>query len=233
MAERPVFLPMNDGDLLVKTIKVSFEWFPGLAISQKQKSIASLHEAAISGGLCKKPLEISSKSDVATGVALSAFNLCATLPRSGRSFSVETAFQSSKVFENGGAYRDLLHASSREAKRDPRIRESGRLVSFEFFGRSWPLEPKTAFYDWLYINTLSKNPQLMDEVMLYDGFTDIEFNPEKSVNCQAYSLALFKALRARNFLKDALLSKEAFLELAGYKVVSNARENTQIQRYLI
>lgn len=233
MAERPVFLPMNDGDLLVKTIKLEFTWFPGLATSQKQKSIASLHEAAVARGLCKNPLEISSKSGIATGVALSAFNLGATLPKSGRPFSVETAFQSSKVFESGGAYRDLLHASSHEAKKDPRLRNSGRLVSFDFFGTSWALEPRTAFYDWLYINTLTKNPELMNDVMPYDGFTDIEFNPEKSINCQAYSLALFKALRARNLLDDALSSKAAFIEYAGYKVVSNAREDTHAQKYLI
>lgn len=233
MAERPVFLPMNHGDLFVKTVKVEFQWFPGLAISQKQKSIASLHEAAINKGLCTDPIEISSRSSVGTGVALSAFNLGVKSPKSGRTFSVETAFQSSKVFENGGPYRDLLYATSREAKKDPRIQESGRLLAFVFFGTNWELEPKTAFYDWLYINALSKNSDLMDDVRPYDGFSDIEFNPEKSINCQAYSLALFKALKARNLLLEALASKEAFLEVSGYKVVNNAREDTSVQQLLV
>lgn len=233
MAERPVFLPTCQGDLLVKTVTVKFQWFAGMAVSQKQKSVASLHEAAISEGLCNRPLEISSKSSVSTGVALSAFNLGAASPKNKKPFTVETAFQSSKVFENGGPYRDLLYATSREAKKDPRIQESGRLRQFDFFGATWALEPKTAFYDWLYINALSRNPDLMDDVISYDGFTDIEFNPERSINCQAYSLALFKALQARNLLSDALRGKESFLEIVGYKVVSNAREDTTVQQRLI
>lgn len=212
---------------------VEFQWFAGMAISQKQRSVASLHQAAIDAGLCNRPLEISSKSSVATGVALSAFNLGAVSPKSQKPFTVETAFQSSKVFENGGPYRDLLYATSREAKRDSRIQESGRLLRFDFFGSAWELEPKTAFYDWLYINALSRNSDLMDDVSLYDGFTDIEFNAEKSINCQAYSLALFKALEARNLLSQALEGKEAFLETVGYKVVSNTREDTSVQQKLL
>ena len=34
--------------------------------------------------------------------------------------------------------------------------------------------------------------------MLYEAFTDIEFNPKKSFNCQAYSVALYKSLLKRN-----------------------------------
>lgn len=37
-------------------------------------------------------------------------------------YSVECAFQSSKVFENGGAYTDLLYKTSREAK-DERLKK--------------------------------------------------------------------------------------------------------------
>lgn len=42
----------------------------------------------------------------------------------------------------------------RDAKRDPRLQASGRLTGFRFNGSSFPLEPKTAFYDWLYINAI-------------------------------------------------------------------------------
>lgn len=233
MAERPIFIPTHHGDLLVKTVIVEFQWFAGMAVAQKQKSIVSLHQAAINKGLCHRPLEISTKSTVATGVALSAFNLGAVSPKSQKPFTVETAFQSSKVFELGGPYRDLLYASSRDAKRDPRLQGSGRLLRFDFFGTAWGLEPRTAFYDWLYINALSRSPGLINEVIFYDGFTDIEFNPQKSINCQAYSLALFKALQLRNLLDDALGGKEAFLEIVGGRTVSNAREDTSIQQTLI
>lgn len=212
---------------------VDFRWFAGMAISQKQKSIASLHESATDKGLCGKPLEVSSKSPISIGVALSAFNLGSVSPRSQKHYTVETVFQSSKVFENGGPYRDLLYGTSRDAKKDPRIQESGRLLHFDYFGTTWALEPKTAFYDWLYIKTLSNNQELMDEASLYDAFTDIEFNPDRSINCQAYSLALFKALKERNLLSESLASKEAFLAVVGYNVISSTNEDTSTQQRLL
>ena len=43
MAFRPIFIPKFEGDFLVKTQNIDFEWFPGLSVSQKQKSIDSLH----------------------------------------------------------------------------------------------------------------------------------------------------------------------------------------------
>ena len=233
MAERPIYIPKASGPLFVKTEMVKFQWSPGMAASQKQKSIAALHEAAIQNNLCSRPLEVSSKSPITTGVALSAFNLGSQTQKSQRTFTVETAFQSSKVFEQGGPYRDLLHATSLEAKKDPRLQESGRLVRFEFFGDSWALEPKTAFYDWLYINTLIKNDELVQDVSLFDAFTDIEFNPERSINCQAYSLALFKSLQSRDLLDEALVSREAFLSVVTSNAISNAYESTDVQPRLV
>jgi hypothetical protein len=233
MAERPVFIPQFNGPLLVKTIPIKFDWFPGMAVVQKQKSIASLHRVTIERGACARPLEISSKSPVEIGVALSAFYLGAQTVKNQNRFTVETLFQSSKVFELGGPYRELLHVSSREAKKDSRLHNSGRLLRFDLFGQLWPLEPKTAFYDWVYINTLVKNPDLVERVDQYDAFTDIEFNPERSINCQAYSLALFKALTKKGVLEKALSSKSAFLEIVNSGAVSNAHESTDIQPRLM
>jgi hypothetical protein len=233
MAKRPLFLPVAQGALMVRTEMVDFQWFAGMAVSQKQKSIASLHESATKKGLCERPLEVSSKSPVSVGVALSAFNLGSFSRRSHQRYTVETVFQSSKVFENDGPFPDLVFSTSREAKKDPRIQQSGRLLRFDYFGTSWELEPKTAFYDWLYIKTLSKNPELMEEAGLYDAFTDIEFNPERSINCQAYSLALFRSLQERKVLSEALASKQAFLDVVGYKVISNASEDTSVQQRLV
>jgi hypothetical protein len=75
------------------------------------------------------------------------------------------------------------------------------------------LEPKTAFYDWLYINALLKNPSIVEQVTDRDGFTDIEFNPERSINCQARSAALFCALYHTDKLEFALESRANFLSL--------------------
>jgi type I restriction enzyme M protein len=54
---------------------------------------------------------------------------------------------------------------------------------------------------------------LAAEVLGYAGFSDIEFNPKKSINCQARSVATFVALHARRQLERALSDKRAFLEL--------------------
>jgi type I restriction enzyme M protein len=61
--------------------------------------------------------------------------------------NVKTAFRSSKVFEYGGHFLNLLNKSAKEAKTDERLKNSGKLVQFVFYNQKWPLEPKTAFYD--------------------------------------------------------------------------------------
>ncbi|MBK6435536.1 MAG: hypothetical protein IPF83_06455, partial [Rhodanobacteraceae bacterium] len=119
--------------------------------------------------------------------------------------------------------------SSREAKGDERIQSSGRLLGFRFFGAEWELEPLTAFYDWLYINALRKQPDLVERVVQYSAFTDIEFNPTRSINCQAYSAALFMSLVNRGLIEYATSSKAAFLETVRSAVVNNAARDESIQ----
>lgn len=213
MAERPVFAPVLSGPTLVRTWDISFTWSAGMSVKQAQKSIDSLHEAATRRMHVGKVLEISSKSKDPKGVKLSAFNLMINTKKYNQTFSVECAYQSAKVFEHGGPYKDLREKTSREAKLDPRLKNSGRLVKFQFFEVDWPLEPKTAFYDWLYINALHNEPELAEHVLENHAFTDIVFNPEKSLNCQAYSAALYVALHDRGLLTlDMLKCKESFLE---------------------
>jgi hypothetical protein len=187
MANRPVYVPFNEGKSFVVTYAIEFEWFPGMSKSQKQKSIDSLHSAALERKNVTNLLEISSKSLNPLGVQLSAFNLMIENKSKGSSFSVENAFQAGKVFENGGPYLDLLRKTSREAKSDLRLKNSGRLIKFTSNGNDWDLEPLTAFYDWIYINALHRQHHLAEQLLSYNAFTDIEFNPAKSINCQAYS----------------------------------------------
>ena len=210
MATRPVYIPETNGVVGVKEAFMKFEWFPGLAVVQKQKSIASLHGAAINTGISSL-LEISSKSKEMLGVNLSAFILQIITKKNKKVFTVETAFQGSKVFERGGPFTDLLTGTSKEAKKDIRLKESGDLKGFEFYGSPFPLKPRTFFYDWLYINALYQNENYRKEVLSYGGFTDIEFNPKKSINCQAYSVALYVSLERSGKLKAALRTPEAFL----------------------
>jgi hypothetical protein len=225
MATRPVFAPTPEGQAFVLTHAVPFTWHAGLSVSQKQKSIASLHEAAGQLLDLRPVLEVSSKSMSRLGVDLSAFNLMFRHPMTGNSVSVECAFQASKVFRDGGPYLDILRASSRDAKRDPRLKESGPLKAFRFNGQDWSLEPQTAFYDWLYLNALHQNRHLLALIKDYRAFTDIEFNPQQSINCQAYSVALYVSLSKRVQIDDAISSREAFLETLRSTPVSNARQN--------
>lgn len=215
MANRPIFAPMKTGSQLIIEEFVDFKWHPGMSLKQKQRSIADLHMEASRKFNLAKPLEISSKSDNSVGVALSSFNLKFTTKK-GLVLSVETAFQGSKVFEGGGPFRDLFSKAPKDAKRDPRLRESGNLVRFSFFGSDWPLIPRTAFYDWLYINALNKNPDLAAQAMQFDYFTDIEFNPMKSINCQARSLAIYLSLCQRGILERATSTSAEFLKIYDY-----------------
>lgn len=194
MAQRPIFLAEKQSPAIAQMLDI--KWNAGFSASQKKKNVVALHEAAKKKIPDVLPLEISTKSSERLGWKLSAFNLPLTLP-DGKQTSVECAFQGSKVFERGGAYTDLYYGSSLDAKRDQRLRQSGNLVRFDYFGQSWGLTPPTAFYDWLYISAL-KASDLADEVKRFTGFTDIEFNPKKSINCQAHAAAMFVAITARD-----------------------------------
>lgn len=220
MAYRPLFIPNLDGPVLVKTVNVTFDWFSGPALSQKQRSIDSLHAVARKVPGIDKVMEVSGKSNDPQGNALSAFNLLLAMPDRSP-ISVECAFQGSKVFEQGGPYTDIYDKSSLEAKRDERLQNSGQLTGFRFMDVDWPLEPPTAFFDWLYISALKQTPALIDDLAQYSAFTDIEFNAEKSINCQAYSIALYVSLFKRKMLETHVFDKDSFLKLLRSQAVSN------------
>ncbi|CCO45114.1 hypothetical protein BTO19_25165 [Vibrio parahaemolyticus] len=229
MAKRPVFAPYRD-KVGVEEKLIDFKWYSGFAVSQKQKSIQSLHKEAQVFGY-HDLLEISSKSEDELGVSMSAFNLTITTKKHNRSFSVESAFQGSKVFERGGPYTDLFMVDSLTAKRDIRIKESGNLISFKFFNQSFPNEPRTFFYDWLYINALVQNTDICNSIRDYDGFTDIEFNPEKSINCQAHAVALYRSLVHNGVLQQALSSPSEFLALTS-EHYERQKRNVTIQKHM-
>ena len=197
---------------MVVAMPIEFTWYPGMSKSQKQKSIRSLHDAAKKTRDVENILEISSKSENEIGVKLSAFNLLLKAP-SGNKASIEVLFQGSKVFSRGGPYTDIYKKTSREAKKDERLKESGDLLAFQYKDFRWPLNPQTVFYDWLYLSALQENTDLANELLKYDGFTDIEFNPNKSINCQAGAAALYKALVRKELLELALSSPKEFIRI--------------------
>ena len=211
MAERPVFVPCGGTLGLVTEVSLRFVWHPGFARVQKHKNVKALHAAAAGAGY-SPVLEVSTKSEEKLGRHLSAFHLRVPTKDLG-AIPLECAFQGSKVFQRGGPFIDLYTADARSARRDPRLRGSGSLVAFRFEGIDFPLEPKTAFYDWLYLNAIFPHREWLDRLKGYAGFSDIEFNPQRSINCQARSCALFVSLRAKRLLEDALSSPADFIEL--------------------
>lgn len=209
MANRIVFLPnvISENELFQEKL-VTFEWVPGIAISQAKKSIRNLHEAAGDQLGLTKILEISTRSEEILGISLSAFNL----QFENKNFSVESVYQSSKVFEKGGPYLDLLNLSAKEAKTDVRLKNSGLLTGFRFEGEDFPVASAPNFYDYLYIRSLIT---FADRHLLktYDGFTDIAFSQtslvyknKRAYNCQARSTAIFCTLISR-YLESDILAK--------------------------
>lgn len=213
MAVRPVFFATDSGNSLVDVRLVEFEWIPGMAKTQKQKSVDSLHNAIRCLGEYAV-LEISSKSRDQLGIELSAFNLGFYHQKNGKFITVESAFQGSKVFERGGPFTDLYSENARDAKAFFKDKNMGNLTDFVFFGQSWPIKPFTLFYDWVYLNSLKKNEDLSSTVCKYNCFTDIEFNPKLSINCQSYSAALFVSLSRRGIIDDILTSRDEYIRIA-------------------
>lgn len=220
MAEKRYFKIDSDYSKVEKKL-IEYKCACGFALKQKLTNIQRIHEAIKKREEDAVILEISSKSQDDLGVKLSAFNLGIT-DSNGKFKTVESIFQGSKVFGDKGPYRDLIYKSSLEAKKDPRIRESGELTGFRYRNEEndedeeWPLDPITFFYDWVYINVLDKNVMneniSLKELLKYNTFTDVEFNHNKSLNCQAGAVALYLVLHEQNLLDKYLYDRDKFRE---------------------
>jgi len=211
MANRPIFLSTNNPKQLFEERNIEFKFYTGFSLSQKSKSIESLHQSAKQNGV-ENILEVSTKSNHKIGWDLSAFNLMIDFDNH-KQISVECAFQGSKVFEGNIQYKDIYLKQSIEAKKDRRVRDSGEIIGFNFRDNFWNNEPKTAFYDWIYINALYKQPHITKELLNYTVFSDIEFNPKRSINCQARTCAVFVSLVRLGLIEEALSSKDRFIEM--------------------
>ena len=186
MAEKMVFI--SDGQKPYYEIIVNYKFVPGFSPIQRKKNVASLNESLSKEFPTLRTLEISTKSDSELGRALSAFNL----KLNGK--YIETIFQSSKVFADGSQYEFLIDKKPLEAKRFIQGLKKQEIVKFRFNGVDYPINPKSMFYDFIYINALKNNPELSSQLKNYDIFTDIEFNYQKSINCQARACAIYSYL---------------------------------------
>ena len=200
MAERPGFYEFNGK---VRRRNAEFSWNSGFAASQKQKNVANLHAAL---GRDKRCLEVSTKSASEFGRALSAHNLKLN------GYPLENVYQSSKIFEKGGPYTDLLQMPPKLVKKDERLRSSGKLTGFLYEGSMFPLEPKSLFYDYIYCLAVQQcmTAEELRELLEYDCFTDIEFNPNKSISTQAEAIVVVRLL-IRQFGEIPELNAEDFI----------------------
>ena len=215
MTTRCAFFPNESGDFFEEKL-VEFKYENGLAPSQRFKSAANLRSAANEQFPEQRGLEVSRYSDNPLGAALSAFNLLIDVSGRGQ-IAIENLFQSSKVFEKGGPYKDLLMVSPFDAKKDPRIKNSGNLLEFRFNDETWSLESGTDFYDFYYSRALVQNPRLLQELLSYDYFTDIACNKTalgyqkgKTFSTQARSCAIAVGLTRAKLLEQALSSQDSY-----------------------
>ena len=207
MATKIAFFADKDG---FHDEQFEYQFYPGFALAQKRKNITAIHESITRRHPDAKILEVSRRSDKPIGTKLSAFNL--TLD--GK--PVECIFQSSKVFINGDHFPFLIDALPGEAKKYVKEHSSSPLECFEYEGGRYPLSPRSAVYDYIYIRALNQHPEIADELMEYDAFTDVEFNQNASINCQARSCAIFVYLKRSGSYDSYISSFEEFASLYGF-----------------
>ncbi|GAB1441573.1 hypothetical protein MASR2M39_04070 [Ignavibacteriales bacterium] len=210
MAKRLLFSAKKDGNTIIVSRKeIEFEWVGGFAHTQKVKRLIKFREK-LSEEIQTKHIEVSSGSDNEVGKRLSAFNLRFS---SGelKGFTVESVYQGSKIFLSGGPYQELYDKPSIVSKKDTRVRTKEPLTGFRLLDDDWPIFPPTGFYNYLYFLALIQNPELISSSSRYEYFSDLEFNHEKAISCQAESLAIFFALYRENLAEEILQDKNDFL----------------------
>lgn len=195
---RTIFYPMERAPYVKEERIIIPEDFGFETIEQKQECIMFLHDVFLKNNPLKSILEISTKSLQQEGVNLSAFNLQFYVTSESRTFAVENIYQSSKVFELGGNYRDLLYVSPKEAKKDMRLINSGKVIKYIFESYEYPFDeieypakPIDAFFDYIYMTALMRNRECSEKLFEYDAFGDIEFEPLIGSNCQARAAAKY------------------------------------------
>ena len=179
---------------MIEELPLEIAWHGGFALSQKQKNIRALHAKAAALGI-SPVLEISTKSPLEIGKRLSAFSL--KIDVGGVMKSLESVYQSSKVFAESGQHEMLMDLDPFKAKKEVRRLGQGPIIAFRFLGREFPTEPVNAFYDWLYIRAIAPHEDWIKRNLKFKAYSDIEFTPNRSVNCQGRAVAEYHALSMR------------------------------------
>ena len=145
---------------------------------------------------------------------MSAFNLKRRVGDDER--CVESVYHGAKIFSEDGPFADRIDKSPLDARHDERLKSSGELTGFRLGDVEYHISeeyPRSVFYDWLYINALLDNPELLAQLKAYDAFTDIAFNPAKLGACQARTAAMALSLDELGLLNEELRDFDTFLSL--------------------
>lgn len=202
MVERPVFMATYNIKRPVEIKNIEFNWIKGTSYIQKCKRREEFHKEIQKKYDINKILEVSTKSNTDIGIKLSAFNLKFKYKNNIK--SVEEIYQSSKIIENN------------------------YIIGFKYEDIFFENEPMGMFYDWLYISALKQHEGYLKQLEEYEIFTDIEFNPKKSYNCQARAVAICKTLYTEGVLDEYLSEINKFKEY--YKKIFS-KKNDQLSLF--
>lgn len=231
MAKRGVFVS-KDRYPYFEEVYVEFDWFGGFALSQKRKCILGLH-LNFNESYDNKVLEVSSNSLNLLGNKLSAMNLSKRVISDNKTTSVESAFQSSRIYTNRGTgetlgpFTEYLYSDGFTSKKEIKalVSKGGfHSYDYEFDGMYFPAPDFhiSLFYDYLYINALleEENKCVFNELVHsnYTAFTDLA---TKSLNCQARSCAIFISLYKLDLL-DKVKDYNSFMKLFRVNINSNS-----------
>lgn len=193
-------------------IGVDCTWFGGFANTQKIKCIISVHENFKRAYPEFRVCEISGASPFEIGRRLSAMSLTKEIPSAGAITSVESAFQSSRIYTNLktgekiGAFKDCLFMDGRDCKRTVKERSQGlHSYDYEFEGMNFPAPDFhiSLFYDWLYLNALLENGNAETrDILLRSNFTAFTDLATSALNSQARSCAIFVALEGLGLISE-------------------------------
>ena len=198
MAIRPIYISTGNINNPFIQDDIYFKWISGYSYINKCKRRDSLKQEIEKLYDIKKWLEVSTISDKDIGKKLSALNLMITLSNNSK-YSVENIYQCSKVYENN------------------------HIVSFKFKNTEFENTPYGMYYDYIYMVALFQNKEYHKLINNYYLFTDLFFNPNKSLNTQARAVAIFKSLYDNNYLdilKDVNEFKNYYKENVKLKILT-------------
>lgn len=126
MTKRSVYLPKATRPFF-KRKEISCEFAPDTRKSKRAQTVCDAWQALHPE---QSILDVSIHSPSESGQKLARENLSLRLATLRKAFCVSTIELASKTFKNGGPYVDLLGTPLKEAKNDPRLKDSGKIVHY-------------------------------------------------------------------------------------------------------